>query len=309
MKDYVRLRLASWVEGYSARAVSTLELGQGEPAELPHLPTFFPDRLGPVTELTRATLHIEIDDLDGKAERHSSFPVWLLSRTSAYNGVKDPATGAWKDLTPYYGAWVTPNASAVMQVLRLAADYHPQHRFVGYQVDVEGVAATTPPAFFPAWQGRGGVWMIWWTSADLWWTWHLFRSTKVNVWPRRLYIHLVDLVDLVHPNGIGARPLPRAAGRTNPNPLRKRVQAPAASASATARSATSYKPTATSKSAPVGTTRAPWGPRSSLGALHRGGVAPPERMASHAPRGGLLPLSIEMVRDANSFPIATLRYL
>ena len=64
--------------------------------------------------------------------------------------------------------------------------------------------------------------MIWWTSVDLWWTWRLFRSTKVNVWPLTLYIHLVNLVDLIHPNGIGARSLARAAGRTNPNPLRKR---------------------------------------------------------------------------------------
>jgi hypothetical protein len=38
-------------------------------------------------------------------------------------------------------------------------------------------------------------------------------------------MQLVDLVDLIHPNGIGARPLSRAAGRTNPNPLRKRNQA------------------------------------------------------------------------------------
>ena len=67
--------------------------------------------------------------------------------------------------------------------------------------------------------------MIWWTSVDLWWTWRLFRSTKVNVCPRRLYIHLVDLVDLVHPNGIGARPISHAAGKTSPNPLRKRNQA------------------------------------------------------------------------------------
>ena len=69
------------------------------------------------------------------------------------------------------------------------------------------------------------VWRIWWTSVDLWWTWRLFRFTKVNVWPLRLYIHLVDLVDLIHPNGNGARPLPNAAERTSPNPLRNRNQA------------------------------------------------------------------------------------
>jgi hypothetical protein len=60
---------------------------------------------------------------------------------------------------------------------------------------------------------------------DLWWTWRLFRSTKVNVWPLRFYMQLVGLVDLVHPSGIGARPLPHAAGRASPRPLRKRGQA------------------------------------------------------------------------------------
>jgi hypothetical protein len=35
----------------------------------------------------------------------------------------------------------------------------------------------------------------------------------------------VDLVDLIHPSGIGARPLPNAAERTSPNPLRNRNQA------------------------------------------------------------------------------------
>jgi len=38
-------------------------------------------------------------------------------------------------------------------------------------------------------------------------------------------MRLVDLVDLIHPSGIGARPLPNAAGRTSPRPPRKRPQA------------------------------------------------------------------------------------
>src|SRR5262249_29642648 len=68
-KDHARLRVTSYVEGYSARAVNTMELKVGEdPVEIDQLPTFFPDQLAKVTELTRATLHIEIDDLDAKVE-------------------------------------------------------------------------------------------------------------------------------------------------------------------------------------------------------------------------------------------------
>jgi hypothetical protein len=137
--EYVRLRLNSFVEGYSAQAVDTVELLPDQSVEIRQLPTFFPDRIRPVTELTRATLHIRIDDLDGKTEQQSSFPIWLLARTSAYNGVEDPLTGEWIDLSVFYAAWVTPNAPEVMQVLRRAADLHPDRKIVGYQADPDGI--------------------------------------------------------------------------------------------------------------------------------------------------------------------------
>jgi hypothetical protein len=139
-REYVRLRLSSFVEGYSARAVDTIELRSAdEPLEIHQLPTFFSHRLQPIREMTRATLHIVIDDLDGKTEQESTFLIWLLARSSAYNGVEDPATGEWVDLTMYYGAWVTPNAPEVMQLLRRAADLHPDRQIVGYQEDSSGV--------------------------------------------------------------------------------------------------------------------------------------------------------------------------
>ncbi len=79
------------------------------------------------------------DELDRKTEQErSTFPIWLLALTSAYNGVEDPATGTWVDLSPYYGAWVTPNVPEVMRLLRRAADLHPERQIVGYQVDAQG---------------------------------------------------------------------------------------------------------------------------------------------------------------------------
>jgi len=137
--EYVRLRLSSFIEGYSARAIDTVELFFDQSVEVNQLPTLFPERIQSVTEMTRATLHIRIDDLDGSTEQHSTFPVWLLARTSAYIGMTDPATGDWIDLTPYMAAWVTPNAPEVMKLLRDAADTHPNRQIVGYQVDSQGV--------------------------------------------------------------------------------------------------------------------------------------------------------------------------
>jgi len=139
-RDFTRLRFVSHLEGYSAHAVDTVELLTEDYIEIHQLPTFFPDRLRDVNELTRASLHISIDDLDRKVERETTFPIWLLARTSAYNAVRDPSTGNWLDFTPYYAAWVTPNVSEVMQVLRRAVDLHPDKMMVGYQTDSEGVA-------------------------------------------------------------------------------------------------------------------------------------------------------------------------
>ena len=130
--QYVRLRLISFVEEYSAQAIDTLELPPGESVQVNHLPTFFPEKIGLVNEVRRASLHIRVDDLDGATEQHSTFPVWLLSRNSVYNGIKHPATNGWIDLLEYLAAWVTPNFRPVLETLRQAAELHPQKKMVGY---------------------------------------------------------------------------------------------------------------------------------------------------------------------------------
>jgi hypothetical protein len=137
---FTRLRLVSYVDGYSSQAVDTVELvGKNAEVEIDQLPTFFPDKLNKVNELTRATLHVQIDDLDKKTEQQNSFPIWLMARTSAYNGIEDPSKGEWVDLSYYYAAWVTPNDFEVMRLLRRAAELHPEKQMAGYQVDSKGV--------------------------------------------------------------------------------------------------------------------------------------------------------------------------
>jgi hypothetical protein len=136
-----RLKLVTYVEGFSARAVETIEVEQLVPAKAFQLPTFFPDKLALLTELTRATVNVEVEDLDAKTEVHRTIPVWLLARTTAPLKIKDPSTGTWQDMTRYLGAFVTPNAPPVMTYVRKALDKHPQKRLVGYQVDEAEVTA------------------------------------------------------------------------------------------------------------------------------------------------------------------------
>jgi hypothetical protein len=134
-----RVRVTSFVEGYSAQAIETFEIKSGNSYSFDQLPTFFPERLAPLNELTRATLHIRVDDLDGKVELHRTHAIWLLPRTTAPLAVKDPTTGDWRDLTRYLGAFVTPNAPALEGLLRAAVDLMPNGQFVSYQNGAAGV--------------------------------------------------------------------------------------------------------------------------------------------------------------------------
>ena len=144
-----RFRVISYVEGYSAQAIETIELDVNEKETVLQLPTFFPDALRAVTEVTRATLNVQVEDLDAKTEIHRTAPIWLLARSTAPLQVKDAGTGKLIDMTRYLGAYVTPNAPKVMEFLRKAVEKHPQRRFVGYQgktedaikVDVEAQVA------------------------------------------------------------------------------------------------------------------------------------------------------------------------
>jgi hypothetical protein len=136
-----RVRVTCSVEGYSASAVTTVEVPRGETVTVHQLPTFFPDRLRQVRELTRATLHVSVDDLDGSQETHTTARLWLLARNTACLQVTDPATGSQVDLTRYLAAWVTPHEETVLRALRDAAGRHPRRVIAGYQGDAEFVDA------------------------------------------------------------------------------------------------------------------------------------------------------------------------
>ncbi|MEM7132546.1 MAG: hypothetical protein AAF702_39955 [Chloroflexota bacterium] len=141
-----RVRVISFIEGYTARAVDTVELKPNKAQALYQLPTFFPERIRDLNELTRATLNILVEDLDGKVELHATEPVWLLARNSAPLAVKDPTSGQWNDLTRYLGAFVTPNEPSIMRFQRQIARHHPEGRLVGYQ----GPVASQAKAIFQA---------------------------------------------------------------------------------------------------------------------------------------------------------------
>lgn len=132
-----RIQVTSFIDGYSAQAVDTIEAPPGSDwIEIKQLPTLFPSALHQVNELTRATLNVRVDELGEngvRIESHTTHPIWLLARTSAPLAVRDPASGKWVDHSRYLGAFVTPNAPELIGFLRQAVELHPQKRLAGYQ--------------------------------------------------------------------------------------------------------------------------------------------------------------------------------
>jgi hypothetical protein len=147
--DARRLCVTSYIEGLSARAIQTVEFNRNEvkkPKTIPMLPSLLPDQARRITEIQRATLHIVVeifgstmnaqtrqDNWASLVESHDTHSIVMLSRNSGFNAVEDPETGRRRDLTRYYGAWVTPHVEPVQALVRRAADRVPDRRIAGYQ--------------------------------------------------------------------------------------------------------------------------------------------------------------------------------
>jgi hypothetical protein len=127
-----RMKVTSYIEGYSAHSVDTIEVKKNTTELIFQLPTLFPHRIKEITELTKATLHIKVEDLDGKIERESSYPISLLSRNSAMFSYFNIQEDKIVDLFNYLGVFVTPNQPNIIGFLRTIADFHPQKLLMGY---------------------------------------------------------------------------------------------------------------------------------------------------------------------------------
>jgi hypothetical protein len=134
--DLRRVRVTVFLEGLSAQAVRTMELGRrsqsSSQATFAMHPTLLPERARLVTEVQWTTLHVVVDllgaTMEGQSqipvlcECHNTFPILCLARTSGFNSVRRPADGARVDLTHYYGAWVTPYVEPVQERIHRAVE-------------------------------------------------------------------------------------------------------------------------------------------------------------------------------------------
>jgi hypothetical protein len=65
----------TFIEGLSAQAVRTIEIKPRDKVAFAMQPTLFPEKAKAITEVHRATLHVIVEDLDGKIECHNTYTI------------------------------------------------------------------------------------------------------------------------------------------------------------------------------------------------------------------------------------------
>lgn len=183
-RDIRRILVTAYIEGISATAASTVEIRPRGHADVKLHPTLLPEQMKNITVMQRATLHVIVEDLDGKVESHNTYVITLLSRTTSYMSLLDERSGQRIDLTMYYGAWVTPNIEPVRKLVRRATDFMQTDDFfsnsmTGYAVDKEELVREQVKALYQAVKDAGIAYVNSGTRSEA-------RTSKLNAHYTRL---------------------------------------------------------------------------------------------------------------------------
>jgi hypothetical protein len=118
-----KIRVTSYIEGYSAKAINTIEIKTNTAESIYQLSTLFPHLINSITEITKATLHIKIEDIEGEIIQENSCPISLLSRNSAIRLSFNPKKDKLVDISEYLGVFFTPNHRDIIGFLRTVANF------------------------------------------------------------------------------------------------------------------------------------------------------------------------------------------
>jgi len=132
-----KIKITSHIQGYSAKAINTIEIKANTAETIYQLPTLFPHIINSITEITKATLHIIIEEVGGELIQEDSYTVSLLSRNSAIRLFYNPKENELVDISEYLGVFVTPNQRDIISFLRTVADFHPSKQINSYSGEVK----------------------------------------------------------------------------------------------------------------------------------------------------------------------------
>jgi hypothetical protein len=118
----------SELQGYSEKAVNTIDIAPGETKTLGQTPSLKPDSIP--REIVNTMLYYRITN-GGTVIQEQTIPVKMYARDTMLWAVQEGED--WTDTSLFIAAFVTPHAAEIDNVVRKAAEYHPENSMYGYQ--------------------------------------------------------------------------------------------------------------------------------------------------------------------------------
>lgn len=129
--DPVSLTIISEIQDYTSQAKDTVMVPPHDKKALKQHPLLKPNIQ--VNELITANLHYKIYVTDDETKVYEKTePVKLYAKDTMIWGMFDNLCN-FIDTSNFIGAWVTPNVKEIDELLRIAAEHHPNKQIEGYQ--------------------------------------------------------------------------------------------------------------------------------------------------------------------------------
>jgi len=128
------VRAQAVIEGFSDPTVVMSPVPPGTQTNMALLPLLRKEAVVALNEMRPTTLRVTVEQTTPVAQLlyDQTHPIRLHARDTALLAVQG-ASGNIVDLFDYLAAWVTPRSSVMEQLLRRAAECHPNKSLVGYQ--------------------------------------------------------------------------------------------------------------------------------------------------------------------------------
>lgn len=125
----VRLNVESDIQGYSEKAVSTVDIQSRATVTVGQTPMLKPDLIP--REIANTNLHYRIADGSGAVIQEETLPVKMYAMDTMLWAIEEGED--WTDTSLFIAAFVTPHAPEIDDLVRRAANYHSEGSMQGYQ--------------------------------------------------------------------------------------------------------------------------------------------------------------------------------
>lgn len=129
-KKPVKLKFITEIQDYTQQSTDIITIEPFSAKTIKQSPLLKPSI--EIKEIQNANLHYQVIDIaDNKIVDEKTIPIKLYAKDTMIWSVN--SDGQLIDTSYLIGAWVTPHITEIDKIIRIAAEYHPEHTMEGYQ--------------------------------------------------------------------------------------------------------------------------------------------------------------------------------